>query len=89
MKRRMSEAGGLGLLAMGMFAALALATYAPGDPSFNSAAPGEPKNLLGYAGASIADTLVQTLGLAAARPSAATGNRRSLSHNRRGARLRR
>ena len=70
MKRRLSEASGLGLLAMGTFAALALATYAPGDPSFNSAAPGEPRNLLGFAGASVADALVQTLGFAAAVPVA-------------------
>ncbi|MCC7015968.1 MAG: DNA translocase FtsK 4TM domain-containing protein [Rhodospirillales bacterium] len=71
MKRRLSEAGGLGLLAMGGFASLALATYSPGDPSFNSAAPGEPRNLLGFAGASVADALIQTLGLAAAVPVAA------------------
>ncbi|MEK7244667.1 MAG: DNA translocase FtsK 4TM domain-containing protein, partial [Pseudomonadota bacterium] len=68
MKRRLSEAGGLGLLAMGTFAALALATYAPTDPSFNSAAPGEPRNLLGFAGAAAADALVQTLGVAAVVP---------------------
>ena len=49
MKRRLSEAGGLGLLALGLFAALALATYSPNDPSFNSAAPGEPKNQIGRA----------------------------------------
>ncbi len=68
MKRRLSEAGGLALLAAGAFAGLALATYSPGDPSFNSASAGEPRNLLGFAGASVADALLQTLGLAAAVP---------------------
>jgi S-DNA-T family DNA segregation ATPase FtsK/SpoIIIE len=68
LRRRVSEAGGFGLLAMGAFAGLALATYSPSDPSFNSAAPGEPKNLLGFAGASVADALLQTLGFAAAVP---------------------
>ncbi|MEK7245374.1 MAG: DNA translocase FtsK 4TM domain-containing protein, partial [Pseudomonadota bacterium] len=70
MKRRLSEASGLGLLATGTFAALSVATYAPNDPSFNSAAPGEPTNLLGFAGASVADALVQTLGFAAFVPVA-------------------
>ncbi|MBM3952805.1 MAG: DUF87 domain-containing protein [Rhodospirillales bacterium] len=68
MKRRLSEVGGLALLAMGAFALVALATYSAADPSFNRAAPGEPANLLGFAGASIADALLQTLGLAAVVP---------------------
>jgi S-DNA-T family DNA segregation ATPase FtsK/SpoIIIE len=68
MRRRLSEAGGLLLLVMGVFALVALATYSPADPSFNRAAPGEPVNLLGFAGASIADALLQTLGLAAVVP---------------------
>ncbi|MSP81131.1 MAG: DNA translocase FtsK [Rhodospirillales bacterium] len=70
LKRRIEEAGGLGLLAMGAFAALSLATYAPTDPSFNSAASGEPRNLFGFAGAAAADALVQTLGVAAVVPVA-------------------
>jgi S-DNA-T family DNA segregation ATPase FtsK/SpoIIIE len=68
MRRRLSEAGGLGLLAAGGFGLLSVATYSPADPSFNSAAPGEPANLLGFAGASVADALLQTLGLAAVVP---------------------
>jgi S-DNA-T family DNA segregation ATPase FtsK/SpoIIIE len=68
LKRRLVEASGLLLFAAGLFAAVALATYSAADPSFNRAAPGEPKNLLGFAGASVADALVQTLGLGAGVP---------------------
>jgi S-DNA-T family DNA segregation ATPase FtsK/SpoIIIE len=68
MRRRMSEVGGLGLIAAGGFGLLSVATYSPTDPSFNSSGPGEPGNLLGFAGASVADALLQTLGLAAIVP---------------------
>ncbi len=42
--------------------ALALITYHPSDPSFSTAAGGPPKNLLGSAGAWVADILMQAWG---------------------------
>jgi len=45
--------------------ALALASYNAADPSFNASAAGDPSNLLGALGASLADIAVQSLGLAA------------------------
>ncbi|MDO8901322.1 MAG: DNA translocase FtsK 4TM domain-containing protein [Phenylobacterium sp.] len=57
--------GGL-LAAAGVAAALALATYNAADPSFNSATPHPPLNVLGGPGATIADVAIQSLGLTAA-----------------------
>jgi S-DNA-T family DNA segregation ATPase FtsK/SpoIIIE len=51
--------------ALGLGLALALATYNPGDPSFDAAASGAPANLLGGAGATLADLGLQGLGLGA------------------------
>jgi S-DNA-T family DNA segregation ATPase FtsK/SpoIIIE len=42
-----------------------LATYKAGDASLDAAAPGEPANALGVAGADIADLAIQTLGVGA------------------------
>nr|UXE45283.1 DNA translocase FtsK [uncultured bacterium] len=56
--------GGM-VAATGLALALALASYRPGDPSFDAAATGAPTNLLGGAGANLADLLMQLLGLAA------------------------
>ena len=44
---------------------LALATYSPGDGSLNNATSRDPSNLLGGLGATAADLLLQTFGLAA------------------------
>jgi len=68
-KRRLSEAGGVGMLAVAAFLLVAVVSYAPGDPSFNSASDGAVRNLLGRPGAYTADLLVQTLGLAAILPA--------------------
>ena len=56
--------GGL-TAAVGGALAIALASWRAADPSFDAAAAGAPGNLLGPAGADIADLLMQTLGLAA------------------------
>jgi len=44
---------------------VALATYSPGDGSLNNATARDPSNLLGGPGATAADLLLQTFGLAA------------------------
>jgi len=56
--------GGL-TAAVGGALALALASWRASDPSLDAAAAGAPGNLLGAAGADIADIAMQTLGLAA------------------------
>jgi S-DNA-T family DNA segregation ATPase FtsK/SpoIIIE len=63
--RRAAEALGLGLLALSLVVAVALWGYDPNDPSLNHAIAGPSTNPLGIFGASIADVLQQTLGLAA------------------------
>ncbi len=55
--------GGL-IAAMGAGLAAALATYNPADPSFNVASAEAATNILGGAGASLADFVMQSLGLA-------------------------
>jgi DNA segregation ATPase FtsK/SpoIIIE, S-DNA-T family len=45
--------------------ALALASWRPDDPSLDASAPGAPGNLLGGAGATVADLFMQSLGLGA------------------------
>ena len=67
-RRRLAEGVGLALLALGVALAFALASYAPGDPSFNNAAAGPATNLMGQPGAFAADLLLQTFGLAGALP---------------------
>ena len=67
--RRLSEGAGLCLFAAGAALMGALITYAPTDPSLNSATEGQVRNLLGQSGAHVADLLVQTFGLAAALPA--------------------
>jgi S-DNA-T family DNA segregation ATPase FtsK/SpoIIIE len=56
--------GGL-TAALGGALALALASWRPGDPSFDTSADGTAGNLLGGPGAGIADLLMQGLGLVA------------------------
>ncbi len=69
MRRRVTELAALALFLVAVLLALALASYAPGDPSFNNAAGGPAANLIGRPGAFAADFLLQTLGLAGALPS--------------------
>jgi S-DNA-T family DNA segregation ATPase FtsK/SpoIIIE len=54
---------GLALLAMAIIGWISLATWSIGDPSLNRATDGAPNNLLGATGASLADVLLQMLGL--------------------------
>ncbi|MFT8676279.1 MAG: DNA translocase FtsK 4TM domain-containing protein, partial [Acetobacter sp.] len=62
---------GLGLVLCGLACALlaALVTYNPADPSFNTATSQPPTNLLGTVGATVADSLLQGLGLGAVLPA--------------------
>ena len=64
--RRAVEFGGLALVGFAALAGVALATWSAQDPSFSHATDGRIHNLLGPAGAVLADLLTQTFGLAAA-----------------------
>ncbi len=57
------ELTGLSLLALAALMVAALATWSVDDPSFNNAADGPVKNLLGHLGAVSADLLMQLFGL--------------------------
>jgi S-DNA-T family DNA segregation ATPase FtsK/SpoIIIE len=57
-------AGGV-VAAAGMAVMLALLTYAPDDPSFDTATAAGAQNALGYPGAVVADVLLQAVGLGA------------------------
>ncbi len=57
---------GMVLLGVAMGAAAALLTYTPQDPSWNVSSPDRPLNMMGPAGAVLADLALQLLGLAAA-----------------------
>jgi S-DNA-T family DNA segregation ATPase FtsK/SpoIIIE len=67
-RRRMTELGGLGQIALAVAVIGALATYYAGDPSWNMALPPawsrHTRNLLGLGGAYFSDIFIQTLGLA-------------------------
>ncbi len=65
-RRRLIELGGIVLIGTGLALFGALVTYAPTDPSLNTASGGPVNNLLGRGGALVADLLLQSLGLAAA-----------------------
>jgi len=69
LKRRLAEAGGVALFAAAAALLAAVVSYAPGDPSLNSAADGAARNLLGPPGAYVADLLVQSLGVAGTLPA--------------------
>jgi S-DNA-T family DNA segregation ATPase FtsK/SpoIIIE len=64
LRRRAREIGGLAMLACGAAVGVALATWSSRDPSLTHATKGPVHNLLGFAGASAADVLMQLLGLA-------------------------
>ena len=65
MRRRAVETAGLGLLITAILFGLALITYAPDDPNFNSATGKAAENLLGLSGAYVAEFFLQSLGMAA------------------------
>ena len=65
MRRRVFELSGLILVALAIGLVLAMASFDPSDPSFNTAGGGKVNNLLGYPGAVAADLALQTFGLAA------------------------
>ncbi|MBD20035.1 MAG: cell division protein FtsK [Rhodospirillaceae bacterium] len=65
LQRRAKEVIGIFLVLTSVGIAGALLTYNSQDPSFNSAADLEASNILGTAGAWLADILLQSIGLAA------------------------
>ena len=69
LRSRASEAIGLALIAAAAAFVAALASYTPGDPSFNSIGGGVPRNLLSAPGAHGADIMIQALGAAALPPA--------------------
>ena len=66
---RMTEFGGLLLGISGVSLALALATYDPADPSYDTATIGPVHNIAGHPGADIADLLFQWFGAAGVLPA--------------------
>ncbi|WP_193185169.1 DNA translocase FtsK [Nisaea sediminum] len=68
LRRRAAEFSGLALLVLAGLGAALLLSYAPADPSFNAAGSGDVQNLLGPAGAIVADVMLQTVGLVSAVP---------------------
>ena len=71
LKRRIAEFGGGVLCLMAAAHIAALATYSATDPSLNNATDQPVQNILGSAGASVADLGLQSLGIAAALPALA------------------
>lgn len=66
---RLAEFCGLLLGIAGISLALALATYSPADPSFDTATVGPVRNVAGAPGADVADLLLQWFGLGGALPA--------------------
>src|SRR5579883_3424280 len=64
-RRRVFEILGLALLIATVLLALAMASFSRGKPSWNHAVDALQTNILGFAGASLADTLFQIFGAAA------------------------
>ncbi len=63
--RRLAELRGLALIALAALCLVALGTWSGTDPNFSYATDGTVKNLMGRAGAALADFLMQVFGLAA------------------------
>ncbi|HYP62364.1 MAG TPA: DNA translocase FtsK 4TM domain-containing protein [Acidocella sp.] len=70
LRRRAGELAGICLAVVALTLALALVTYNPADPSFDTASGTRPTNLAGLAGAKMADLLLQGFGVAGAVPVA-------------------
>lgn len=64
LRRRAGELGGICIAIAALVLALALLTYNPADPSFDTASAAHPTNLAGLAGAQAADMLLQGFGAA-------------------------
>jgi len=71
LRQRVGDLGGFVLGLIGLAVLLALLTYDPRDPSFNTATARRAVNLAGPAGAMVADFLLQGFGLAGALPGLA------------------
>ncbi len=65
LKRSALFTAGAGVVLASLGVALALVSYAPTDPSLNTATDTLPQNALGLAGATMADAALQSVGLAA------------------------
>ena len=65
---RMGQLGGVALAFAALLLMLALISYNPHDPSLNTATSQDPSNWVGLAGATMADVLLQSFGLAAFLP---------------------
>jgi len=63
--KRLNEATGFLLLALGLVVLLSLASYRVQDPSWDTAAESRPLNLVGYPGSYLSDLLFQAFGAAA------------------------
>jgi S-DNA-T family DNA segregation ATPase FtsK/SpoIIIE len=63
--RRLAELRGLGLIALAILCLIALGTWSATDPNFAYATDGTVKNLMGRAGAALADFMMQVFGLGA------------------------
>ncbi|MBW4091702.1 MAG: cell division protein FtsK [Proteobacteria bacterium] len=71
MQRRAAELTGFALGLAGVGLLVALASYHPGDPSFDTASSGPVRNLAGPVGAALADLLLQGFGVAGVLPCVA------------------
>ncbi len=65
LRHRTVELGGFAIVLAELWLAAALATYDPADPSLNTASTRAPENIAGAAGATVADLLLQWIGIAA------------------------
>ena len=65
LRYRAVELGGFAIVVAVLWLAAALATYDPADPSLNTASGRAPANIAGAAGATVADLLLQWIGMAA------------------------
>src|SRR5208282_579913 len=71
LRQRSARLGGLALGLLGLTLLVALLSYDPRDPSFDTATTRHASNLAGPVGAFLADVLLQGFGLAGALPGVA------------------
>ena len=70
-RQRVGQLGAIALVVASVLLLVALASYDPHDPSFDTATAGPAANLAGMPGAMVADALLQCFGLTAALPALA------------------